>query len=1081
MFGVARLAWVKRLSDEDKVDFLKTQMLFVENLKKQMQAKLWQKEPSCCAGRAAGAEDERRLQSGALHHGGCAGPEQSAGSGADDVGRWHSGANRACRGGCGHVPCPACGTYQAASKRSVLITFSARSASARPPLLQCNLPAAKMMPPGAMPGGGGQGVFVINKNAKRDQGRKAQLTNIQAGKTVAGIVRTTLGPRAMLKMLAEEMTKLCRKDGNLTSRVAYAGGTKVGEGGLVCYHNMEGKAGDAEELKSQSSVVSRVQADYGQLGHAEVVEMTLPEADFESFAGRFFEACPAGARRDVQDMGGELQDGLRTSPDNIDDGAEKYHQFHDDMLDKYGNQYHSLRRLDPMGGIVMTNDGNAILREVDVSHPAAKNMIELSRAQDEEVGDGTTSVIILAGELLGVAEPLIEKKLHPTLIVSGYMKALEDAQTLLKELAYPVDLEHPEALREIVRGSIDTKFASRFGTLISDLAIKAVKTVCIVKPDGRKEIDVKRFAKVEKIQGGELTDCQVLDGVMFNKDITHPRMRREIRNPRVVLLDCPLEYKKGESQTNVEITKEADWEKLLQQEEEEMRRVCDDILKVKPDLVITEKGVSDLAQHFLMKGGVSVIRRIRKTDNLRIARVTGAHICNRTEELQESMVGTKCGRFKVSKVGEEYFTYLTECQDPKACTIVLRGATRDVLNEMERNLQDAFAVARNIILEPLLLPGGGAVEMELAARLKEKSKSIEGSRQYAYKAVGEALEVIPRSLAHNCGADVVRAMTDLRARHAATGNAHIGIDGKTGKVADVKVLSIFDTFAVKQQTLRTSIEAAAMLLRIDDIISGISKKKRDDKPSAVMGADDETFGDSRDGGCCPSSGAVAPSLPLPSSAAFQARARGGSATVHYPFSNRSEYIDKLHQCAQAGDAERAETWFADMEAAGFKHDLQAYNILTNVYAVCGAVDSVDEVLETMSTNACLPDEYTLSSAIRSCERRADVQRAEAYVQQMSRLGVLPNHAVYNALLEVCAAAADVAGASNVLADMQNQSVRKDTVTYNTALSVAAKAGASQIAATWFHQMTSAGLQPDAHSHAAVGDGCIYGKQRPRTG
>eukprot|EP00439_Symbiodinium_sp_Y106_P013625 s3997_g1.t4 len=179
------------------------------------------------------------------------------------------------------------------------------------------------------------------------------------------------------------------------------------------------------------------------------------------------------------------------------------------------------------------------------------------------------------------------------------------------------------------------------------------------------------------------------------------------------------------------------------------------------------------------------------------------------------------------------------------------------------------------------------------------------------------------------------------------------------------------------------------------------------------------------------------------------------------------YIDKLHQCAQAGDAERAETWFADMEAAGFKHDLQAYNILTNVYAVCGAVDSVDEVLETMSTNACLPDEYTLSSAIRSCERRADVQRAEAYVQQMSRLGVLPNHAVYNALLEVCAAAADVAGASNVLADMQNQSVRKDTVTYNTALSVAAKAGASQIAATWFHQMTSAGLQPDAHSHAAV--------------
>merc|ERR1712039_305464 len=176
-------------------------------------------------------------------------------------------------------------------------------------------------------------------------------------------------------------------------------------------------------------------------------------------------------------------------------------------------------------------------------------------------------------------------------------------------------------------------------------AIKAVKTVCIEHADGRKEIDVKRYAKVEKIPGGDLSERVVLDGVMVNKDITHPRMRREIRNPRVVLLDCPLEYKKGESQTNVEITKESDWEKLLQQEEDEMKRVCDDIIKVKPDLVITEKGVSDLAQHFLLKANISVIRRVRKTDNARVSRVTGAHVCNRTEELTPEMVGTKCGSF----------------------------------------------------------------------------------------------------------------------------------------------------------------------------------------------------------------------------------------------------------------------------------------------------------------------------------------------------------------------------------------------------------------------------------------------------
>merc|ERR1719188_1248221 len=381
---------------------------------------------------------------------------------------------------------------------------------------------------------------------------------------------------------------------------------------------------------------------------------------------------------------------------------------------------------------------------------------------------------------------------------------------MLREISYPIDINKPEAIQEIVRGAIDTKFVSRWGNLISDLAIKAVQTVCIKKPDGRMEIDIKRYAKVEKISGGELTDCEVLDGVMFNKDITHPRMRRTIKNPRVCLLDCPLEYKKGESQTNVEITKEADWERLLQQEEDEMKKVCDDIIKVKPDVVITEKGVSDLAQHFLLKANISVIRRIRKTDNNRIARCTGAMICNRTEELTESMVGSKCGLFQIKKIGEEYFTFMTQCEDPKACSVLLRGASRDVLNEMERNLQDAFNVARNIMLEPLLLPGGGATEMELAARLKEKAKLEEGTRQFAYKAVADALEVIPRSLAHNCGADVVRVMTDLRARHSAADGIDWGIDGNKGVVANVKEQGIMDSFAVKKQILKTAVEAAAM-------------------------------------------------------------------------------------------------------------------------------------------------------------------------------------------------------------------------------------------------------------------------------
>merc|ERR1711865_668176 len=473
--------------------------------------------------------------------------------------------------------------------------------------------------------------------------------------------------------------------------------------------------------------------------------------------------------------------------------------------------------LDPMGGIVMTNDGNSILREVDVSHPAAKSMIELSRTQDEEVGDGTTSVIVLAGEMMSVAEPFLEKQIHPTVICQAYSKALKDGLKILDDMCFELDVNDRASMANIVQSCIGTKLAAGFGPLVCDLALDAVLTVMRTDESGRKDIDIKRYAKVEKIPGSELQESKVMKGVMFNKDITHPKMRRLIKNPRVVLMDCPLEYKKGESQTNVEVTKEDDWEKLLMQEEEEIRKVCDDIIKVKPDLVITEKGVSDIAQHFLLKANISVIRRIRKTDNARIARVTGAHICNRTEELTESMVGTHCGLFEVKKLAEEYFSYMTQCKDPKACTIVLRGASRDVLNEMERNLHDAFSVARNVILEPKLLPGGGATEMELSQRLKEKAKSIEGTRQYAYRAVADALEVIPRSLAHNCGADVVRVMTDLRSRHAQQGGLNWGIDGHKGTVADVKELGIMDTYAVKKQTLRTAVEAAAMLLRIDDI------------------------------------------------------------------------------------------------------------------------------------------------------------------------------------------------------------------------------------------------------------------------
>merc|ERR1719249_284007 len=459
--------------------------------------------------------------------------------------------------------------------------------------------------------------------------------------------------------------------------------------------------------------------------------------------------------------------------------------------------------MDPMGGIVMTNDGNAILREITVQHPAAKTMIEIARTQDEEVGDGTTSVIVLAAEMLGVSHQFLEGKMHPTVVIQAYRQALEDAAVILRDnVSTKIDLDDAVAVRKVIQSCVGTKFIAKWSDLACDIAMDAVKTVTMAVGE-KKEIDIKRYAKVEKIPGGTIEDSSVLKGVMFNKDVTHPKMKRKIENPRVLLLDCNLEYKKGESQTNIEIVNEADFSKILELEEAYIKKICDEIIAHKPDLIITEKGVSDLAQHFLMKAGITVIRRLRKTDNLRVARATGATIVNRTEEISDSDIGLGAGLFEVRKIGDEYFTFIEDCKDPKACTILLRGASKDILNEVERNLQDALHVARNIHLSPQLVYGGGAVEMEVSHLLMEKGKSMSGVLQWPYRAAAAALEVIPRTLANNCGANPIRTLTQLKAKHATPGNASWGVNGLTGKVEDMKEVGVLEPLAVKLQTYKT--------------------------------------------------------------------------------------------------------------------------------------------------------------------------------------------------------------------------------------------------------------------------------------
>ena len=309
--------------------------------------------------------------------------------------------------------------------------------------------------------------------------------------------------------------------------------------------------------------------------------------------------------------------------------------------------------MNPMGGIALTNDGNAILREINVTHPAAKSMIDLARTQDEEVGDGTTSVIILTGEVLNVVSPWLERHVHPTILIRGLYKARDDALQLLHEHSRVIEEGNREEMLSVVKGSLGTKFVARWSDLMTGIALDAVQTVSMKREDGSREIDIKRFVRVEKIPGGEITESRCFKGVILNKDITHSAMSRRIENPRVVLMDTGIEYKKGENQTMVEALKEGDFERLLQIEEEAIKGMVDNILKHKPDLVITEKGLDERAQHYFVKAGVTALRRLRKTDNNRLARVTGATICSRADEIKEKDVGTLCGLFEIQKIGDE--------------------------------------------------------------------------------------------------------------------------------------------------------------------------------------------------------------------------------------------------------------------------------------------------------------------------------------------------------------------------------------------------------------------------------------------
>lgn len=467
--------------------------------------------------------------------------------------------------------------------------------------------------------------------------------------------------------------------------------------------------------------------------------------------------------------------------------------------------------LTKINSIELTNDGNAILRELDVAHPSARSLIELAKTQDDEVGDGTTSVVILAAEILGEMTQILDKGVHPIKVCRALGEALKVCVGALDKMAICLD-NNEESKLKVISSSVATKVCSVLKVPVDVLALEAVKK--IYARDGNK-CDLKSNMRVEKILGGNFMESEVVDGIIINKDIIHPQMRRRIENPRVIILESPLEYKKGESQTNYEFSDEHSFTRALEIEEEQVREMCGKIVALKPDVVVCEKGVSDLALSILFENNITGLRRLKKTDTSRLSKACGAVIANRPEDLNEKHVGTSCGLFEYVKYGEEYYCRFGKCKEPKACSVVIRGPTKDVLNELERNFTDAVKVAKNIFISPKLCPGGGAAEMAMACELMKKVGKNEIDDE-VFCRLASALTVIPSILLENSGVfNPLKTIALLEQKHKE--GPYYGVNGTTGEVTDTRNI-VLEPHAVKSQCVKSAIEAVSQLLRIDGII-----------------------------------------------------------------------------------------------------------------------------------------------------------------------------------------------------------------------------------------------------------------------
>jgi thermosome len=487
--------------------------------------------------------------------------------------------------------------------------------------------------------------------------------------------------------------------------------------------------------------------------------------------------------------------------------------------------------VDSFGDVTITSDGRTILDEMDIQHPAAKMMVEVAKTQDNEVGDGTTTAVIVSGELLSKAEGLIDKNVHPTVIIDGYRKAAEKALEVLEKIAIQVTPTDKKFLKKIAMTSMASKLVSENRDYLADIAVEAILAVAEKAATGHKvELD---DVKIQKKPGESVRDTNLINGIVVDKEVVHPGMPKRIENAKIALLDVALEIEKTEFDAKINIESPAQMEAFLKQEEIMLKDMVEKVAKAGANVVVCQKGMDDMAQHFMARKGILVVRRVKKSDMEGLTKATGGKIVSSLDSLTTGDLGY-AALVEERKIGDDKMTFIEGCKHPHSVTILVRGGTERIVDEAERSIHDALCVIRDVVEEPKIVAGGGAPELEVGKTLRNYAQTLPGREQLAIMSFAEALEAVPTALSDNAGLDPIDILSELRARHE-KGQTWAGVDVLNGKVGDMNKEDTFEPLAVKKQIIKSASEAATMILKIDDMIASGKAKMPPGPPGGPGG------------------------------------------------------------------------------------------------------------------------------------------------------------------------------------------------------------------------------------------------------